>query len=59
MTLMELFAEHDCWEDSLNEKKPASGGNRGDSFHDIQFLIAAMEGKKSPRVLGLPSETSL
>ena len=43
-TLLELFT------DLLNENKPASGENCGDSSYDIEFLIAAMERKKSPRV---------
>jgi len=55
-TLLELFTERDCWEYLLNENKPASGENCGYSSYDIEFLIAAMERKKSPRVLGLPSD---
>ena len=55
-TLLELFTERDCWEDLLNENKPTSGENCGDSSYDIEFLIAAMERKKSRRVLGLPSD---
>ena len=54
-TLLELFTERNCWEYLLNENKPASGETCGDSSYDVEFFIAAVERKKSARVLGLPS----
>lgn len=52
-TLVELFTEHDCWEDLLHENKPSTREDFDAAAQEINSLIAHMKNQSS-HMLGLP-----